>query len=791
MKRYLVVLLLFALTAIMVIVVDRPRLSVAADQQEQEPVPREALDALEQGRYLRASLILRDFLRARPDTTPGTILLAAEAEAGWGDWERVLALLAGRSWLDSVAAGSGWSLLGRSQIALGRFDEGRRSLTRYLEIAADAGDRDRGIAELRRAAAHVELEEFTEAGAAYDRAAVLIPQLGDWIAYLKASAAAGAGDTATVTGALADVPQDVARDWGWRLDIRARRNAGDVAGAIAAAEAAARGSGTAARRAEAWASAGHMHLARGDSTLARQAYRTAMDLAPGTSYGVDAARALNDLPRPTLNDRLAIGRIYLRHGNVARGVTGVQAYLDAGAGSPAERTRLRLELGRALFNAGRYRDAERALLAVADQSTQPATAAQALFLAGRAQYRDGREDMGRGTFLRVAQTYPGQVAGVEAMFLSADLDHDDGNLVRASERYRRTIAMNIDADEVGLAYMRLAGIAYADGDFGRALERFESYRTRYPRGQRWNQATYWAARARSELGEETAARELLRAVWQRDPLSYYGGRAAELLNVPFWNVPLEAAPQPDPRHHEEVLRALARVDLLREIPLGDAASYELDRARRRFVAADDALYAFAEALNARGYTTMAITLGWDIRRREGGWNDRLLRIIYPFPYRDIIVAEAERRGVDPFLAAGIIRQESMFNAGAVSPAGAIGLMQVMPETGRILARELDVGTFTPDLLEEPEFNVTLGMNYLADQLDAYDGRLPVVLSAYNAGPTRVARWRTIFPEFSDDELFAERIPFEETREYVKIVQQNRRIYRALYTEPPAAGSGRQ
>jgi soluble lytic murein transglycosylase len=80
------------------------------------------------------------------------------------------------------------------------------------------------------------------------------------------------------------------------------------------------------------------------------------------------------------------------------------------------------------------------------------------------------------------------------------------------------------------------------------------------------------------------------------------------------------------------------------------------------------------------------------------------------------------------------------------------------------------------------------MKYLSDQLGSFDGRLPAVLAAYNAGPHRVRSWRE-FPEFADDEQFAERIPFAETRDYVKVVQNNARIYRALYGPEPESVSG--
>jgi soluble lytic murein transglycosylase len=107
-------------------------------------------------------------------------------------------------------------------------------------------------------------------------------------------------------------------------------------------------------------------------------------------------------------------------------------------------------------------------------------------------------------------------------------------------------------------------------------------------------------------------------------------------------------------------------------------------------------------------------------------------------------------------------------------------MQVMPATGKSLARNLGITRFRDDLLTQAELNVHFGMAYLADQLRSY-GRLDAVLAAYNAGPGRIDRWRE-FPEYADRLLFAERIPYDETRDYVRIVQNNRRIYEALYGE---------
>jgi soluble lytic murein transglycosylase len=146
--------------------------------------------------------------------------------------------------------------------------------------------------------------------------------------------------------------------------------------------------------------------------------------------------------------------------------------------------------------------------------------------------------------------------------------------------------------------------------------------------------------------------------------------------------------------------------------------------------------------------------------------------MYPLPYQAVIEREARARGLDPYFVAALIRQESRFNRNAKSGAGAVGLMQVMPATGKRLGAS--VGSLT-----DAETNIKLGTRFLGDLIRMYDERLDLVLAAYNAGPSRANRWRS-FPEFAAQDLFVERIPFEETRDYVKVVQLNAAIYRAIY-----------
>jgi soluble lytic murein transglycosylase len=168
---------------------------------------------------------------------------------------------------------------------------------------------------------------------------------------------------------------------------------------------------------------------------------------------------------------------------------------------------------------------------------------------------------------------------------------------------------------------------------------------------------------------------------------------------------------------------------------------------------------------------------------------RVLRTIYPWPLREVVSAEAREFEIDPYLLAAIIRQESSFDIDATSRAGARGLMQVMPGTARQAARRMGLD-WSDHLLHVPDANLHVGAAHLAILLRHYGGNLVPTLAAYNAGLTPVELWRR-FPEARDPALFVERIPYAETRGYVRSVLRNWTIYRALYapTSSPPQGGG--
>jgi peptidoglycan lytic transglycosylase len=157
---------------------------------------------------------------------------------------------------------------------------------------------------------------------------------------------------------------------------------------------------------------------------------------------------------------------------------------------------------------------------------------------------------------------------------------------------------------------------------------------------------------------------------------------------------------------------------------------------------------------------------------------RYWEMLFPLPYRRELEAAARRERVDPFLLAGLIRQESEFNPGALSSANAYGLTQVRPGTGRQFARKAGVPRFTPRQLFQPATSLKIGSAVFRAMLDQY-GQVEQTLAAYNAGPRRMAEWAA-WGTYREPAEFIEMIPFTETREYVEAVLRNADIYRRLY-----------
>lgn len=299
----------------------------------------------------------------------------------------------------------------------------------------------------------------------------------------------------------------------------------------------------------------------------------------------------------------------------------------------------------------------------------------------------------------------------------------------------------------------------------------------HPGSAPWEPAAhYWSARALEELGHTQPARQ--RFGLAAAGAGFYRHQVAGRLG-PLTIDPPASAPESGAELPRDV--SLARAELLAEAGAFAIALRELDAHPNASLAARAVLR--SEILAATGRVRDAATAVRPAFPDLGpGRLDRVpraaLELYYPILHTDEIVAWSRRRGLDPALIAGMIRQESAFDTLAVSRAGARGLLQLMPPTAREVARRERVSVPSLAALHDPSLSLRLGTSYFAEVLEMFDGTVELALAGYNAGPYRVRRWRRAQPNQPLD-LFVENIPLSEPRDYVKRVLQHRDGYLGL------------
>jgi soluble lytic murein transglycosylase len=198
---------------------------------------------------------------------------------------------------------------------------------------------------------------------------------------------------------------------------------------------------------------------------------------------------------------------------------------------------------------------------------------------------------------------------------------------------------------------------------------------------------------------------------------------------------------------------------------------ELHRARRLLTEDERALLAdIAEAIGDAG-----LAVRFEPARAD----------THPRPYPEIVEAAAARHGLDPNLVWAVMRVESIYNPRIISYAGAIGLLQIMPRTGRLIAHQMGNDDFTVDDLLDPATNIEMAAWYLSSLIRRFEGRIPLAVAAYNGGPHNVRRWMADHGRAMPVDALCERIPFEQTHRYVRRVLSHYAAYRRDAGLPPA------
>jgi soluble lytic murein transglycosylase len=412
--------------------------------------------------------------------------------------------------------------------------------------------------------------------------------------------------------------------------------------------------------------------------------------------------------------------------------------------------------------------------------------------------RDSNDDGSVSNILTHMRTATPQSPWLEAALMSAGnmyllrKDYD-----RAIDYYREIHERFPQGNKAAYAHWKCAWLTYRESRRDEAKKYFEEQIEFYPGTNEVPNALYWRGRMAEDERDYGVARAYYQKLSGRYHNYYYGVLARRRLAT----LPASPAVAVAALQHVTSATALDPVSQITDPP------------------EDDLHYNRAKLLENAGMTDLAVRElqagtstgpNWEMLEiakiyTSGGEYYRALQYLkrvisgyfsmdvgdlpspywhglFPRPYWDALRSYSEANGLDPYLVASLIRQESEFNPSAISHANAYGLMQLLPRTGKGEAKKEGLQHYSTDSLLNPDINIELGTHYFRSMIDHFGGQVEYALAAYNAGADRVEDWRAS-GNYRDIDEFVESIPFTETRDYVQAIVRNAEVYKKVYGTP--------
>ena len=501
-----------------------------------------------------------------------------------------------------------------------------------------------------------------------------------------------------------------------------------------------------------------------------------------SSEALEALRSMTTFS--TDRERFHAGVAYARHGKY-RTATRLLRKVVKSSDDPVWQGRAQYELGRVYYQKRDYRTANRAFgVAYATYRVPKGLLEQA-----RCFVRLGNDLEGARQFESFASRFPSISGAAEGLWQAAMAYERKRHFKNARRVFIGLADRYPKSDFAGQALWRAGFIRYKRKEYEGSARDFLRLANRTDENYLKDQGHYWAGKCYAELERDDESQYWMERAAEGFPASYYSSRARAVLGLVSPAYP----PAPDVEREGalyEPPEELVRGDLLASLGLYREAEREYRQTEPDFVTNRYALNDLLQRYERIGSMDRALRVSNHLLNAERSSGVPVtmaaFRRLFPTYYWGVVNRTADEVDVDPNLILAIMRQESAFNERARSSAGARGLMQVMPATGRKMARKIRDRDFTVEDLWNPNTSIRLGGEHLSDHLQYFRKqedvrRLGLALSAYNAGLGRARRWSQRLP--SDDvDAFVESIPFRETRNYVKLVYRNYQVYTYLQSE---------
>jgi len=428
--------------------------------------------------------------------------------------------------------------------------------------------------------------------------------------------------------------------------------------------------------------------------------------------------------------------------------------------------------------------------------------AEAAYHLGSYYWNQDRDSEAKRIFKRLIRAYSAGEWGMMARYALGRIYENDGDDSEAVDYFLTSGEVNADHPLAAEGAWRAGWVEYKAGKYEKARDIFLSCMRNYPRSDLFPAALYWQGKCEEKLSNAEQGQQIFRRLAEDYRWNFYGTMARKRLESSWNLVPDTAASsdQEDQAWYPEPIRPapgsplafhLDRAEELIRIGYLDESGEEIAAVQKQ-VSQNPADLCYVAVLYERA-GNFPKSLRWVLKSKACGSEGQvniacMKRFLYPLAFWDTVQRETRKNNLDPFFVLAVMRQESLFQPDIVSPADARGLMQIIPSTGRVIARNLGIKDFTPENLYDPETNIIMGIRYLTDLKDRSNGDLVRVLCSYNAGESRSDQWWDLYQQLDADERI-ESITFRETRDYVKRVLNNMEIYRRLY-EPSAPHVGK-
>lgn len=553
----------------------------------------------------------------------------------------------------------------------------------------------------------------------------------------------------------------------------------------------------------------------GNLTAAATAYQTFVDTYPGGGDTVEALFAAAGCKEATGDTKgaLSIYRLlWLNHPQSVQASRADERRRELeknGSHSRPYTAEELLKRADILYNSSSYSKALQTLELISREHLPSHTLFQIDLKSGKAEYRLRNRKQAEKLFARAAATSPLPALTAEARYWQAQALERLGQDEQAYAIYAELAAEGKKHDYVDDSIMASAAMRKEQGRFKEAIALYDRISREYPHSSfltraRWEsgwsrylggnfaaagdtfkallnddgnreKSLYWLARSLDQQGKDVEAAAWYATLLKEYAAGFYATWYREQRHIKDDREPLG---ERSGVSSLPVLPGFEKPRFLAALGLAEEARSEMRGIRKKMDEKKGLVPAIARAyLEIEEYGAAISLFNKHRPPRYDKQSMPFWSAGYPLVYAGLVSHHATHNGLSTGLVYGLMRAESAFNPSVKSPAGALGLMQLMPATAKMTAKEK--GKFNPQKLLEPEYNIMLGTRHFKDLLKSYDGDALYSIAAYNAGSGAVDRWRNNFKNLKKDE-FIESIPYQETRDYVKKVYASAATYRQLY-----------